>query len=43
MALMSMGPGVVVESPEGLRGEMRELYENGTKQYKTHGKTKDGN
>jgi predicted DNA-binding transcriptional regulator YafY len=30
MALMSMGPGVVVESPEGLRGEMRELYEKGS-------------
>jgi predicted DNA-binding transcriptional regulator YafY len=33
MALMSMGPGVVVESPEGLRGEMRGLYERGKDQY----------
>ena len=33
MALMSMGPGVVVEAPEGLRGEMREVYERGFLEY----------
>lgn len=38
MALMSMGPGVVVEAPEGLRGEMRGLYEEGSKKYKLNKK-----
>lgn len=33
MALMSMGPGVVVEKPEGLREKMGEMYKEGLKNY----------
>ena len=33
MALMSMGPGVVVEKPKGLRKTMAEIYKDGLRQY----------